>query len=153
MIALLGPNSAGVRRFKKCDAVAWRHVQRTYGPDNSLITNAPRVPFLVISPCGKTHYISHHQGSQSCVVKFVDTVFRLPAQLVACLDSDGLPPRQSESFASQMQGVQSIIRVIMVEPLDITPGNRLCLVLRESGGAAVYRWYGTQRIPAFAGMT
>jgi len=56
------------------------HVQpplRTYGPDNSLIANGPRVPFLVISPYAKTHYISHDQGSQSSVVKFVDTVFNL----------------------------------------------------------------------------
>jgi phospholipase C len=58
------------------------HVQppiRTYGPDNSLITNGPRVPFLVLSPYARTHYISHEQGSQSSVVKFVDTLFSLPA--------------------------------------------------------------------------
>jgi len=57
------------------------HVQppiRTYGPDNSLITDGPRVPFLLISPYAKTHYVSHDQGSQSSVVKFVDTVFGLP---------------------------------------------------------------------------
>jgi phospholipase C len=57
------------------------HVQpplRTYGPDNSLITNGPRVPLLVISPYAKTHHISHDQGSQSSVVKFIDTVFNLP---------------------------------------------------------------------------
>ena len=56
------------------------HVQpplRTYGPDNSLITNGPRVPFIVISPYARTHYISHEQGSQSSVVKFIDTVFNL----------------------------------------------------------------------------
>ena len=56
------------------------HVQppvRKYGPDNSLITNGPRVPFLVISPYARTQYISHDQGSQSSVVKFVDTVFNL----------------------------------------------------------------------------
>jgi phospholipase C len=56
------------------------HVQpplRTYGPDNSLIANGPRVPFIVISPYARTHHISHAQGSQSSVVKFVDTVFNL----------------------------------------------------------------------------
>jgi len=57
------------------------HVQpplRTYGPDNSLIANGPRVPFILISPYARTHYISHDQGSQSSVVKFIDTVFNLP---------------------------------------------------------------------------
>jgi phospholipase C len=57
------------------------HVQpplRTYGPDNSLITNGPRVPLILISPYARTHHISHSQGSQSSVVKFVDAVFNLP---------------------------------------------------------------------------
>jgi phospholipase C len=57
------------------------HVQppiRTYGPDNSLITNGPRVPLILISPYARTNYISSGQGSQSSVVKFVDTVFDLP---------------------------------------------------------------------------
>jgi len=56
------------------------HVQppiRTYGPDNSLITDGPRVPFIVVSPYARTHYVSHAQGSQSSVVKFIDTVFNL----------------------------------------------------------------------------
>jgi phospholipase C len=57
------------------------HVQppvRTFGPDGSLITNGPRVPLLVISPYARTHHIAHAQGSQSSVVKFIDTVFNLP---------------------------------------------------------------------------
>jgi len=58
------------------------HVQpplRTDGPDESLtITDGPRVPFILISPYARTHHISHQQGSQSSIVKFVDTVFNLP---------------------------------------------------------------------------
>ncbi len=42
-----------------------------------LITNGPRVPLLVISPYAKTNYVSHDQGSQSSVVKFVDIEFNL----------------------------------------------------------------------------
>jgi phospholipase C len=56
------------------------HVQppiRRFGPDNSLLNNGPRVPFLVISPYAKTNYISHDQGSQSSVVKFADITFNL----------------------------------------------------------------------------
>ena len=51
---------------------------RNYGPDNSLITNGPRVPFLLISPYARTHYVAKAQGSQSSVVKFIDAVFNLP---------------------------------------------------------------------------
>jgi phospholipase C len=57
------------------------HVQpplRTYGPDQSLVSNGPRVPFLLISPYARTQYIAHDPGSQSSVVKFVDVLFGLP---------------------------------------------------------------------------
>ena len=49
----------------------------TFGPDGSMISDGPRVPLIVISPYARTHYISHDQGSQSSVVKFIDTVFNL----------------------------------------------------------------------------
>jgi len=51
---------------------------RTYGPDQSLVSNGPRVPFILISPYARTHHIAHAQGSQSSVVKFVDVLFKLP---------------------------------------------------------------------------
>jgi len=53
---------------------------RTFGPDNppTQFSDGPRVPLLVISPYARTGYIGHEQGSQSSVVKFVDTVFNLP---------------------------------------------------------------------------
>jgi phospholipase C len=51
---------------------------RTYGPNGSLIANGPRVPLIVISPYARTHKIVQDQGSQSSVVKFIDTVFNLP---------------------------------------------------------------------------
>jgi len=57
------------------------HVQpaiRNFGPDGSLITNGPRVPLLLISPYARTHYVASAPGTQSSVVKFVDTVFNLP---------------------------------------------------------------------------
>jgi phospholipase C len=52
---------------------------RTTGPDSTSdwVANGPRVPFLVISPYARTHYIAHAQGSQSSVVKFVDRLFNL----------------------------------------------------------------------------
>ena len=48
------------------------------GPDRTAYSYGPRVPLIVISPYAKLGYISHHQGSQSSVVKFVDAVFGLP---------------------------------------------------------------------------
>jgi len=48
------------------------------GPDKSIISFGPRVPLIVISPFAKLNHISHDQGSQSSVVKFIDTVFGLP---------------------------------------------------------------------------
>ena len=51
---------------------------RTFGPDGSVVTDGPRVPFLLISPYARTHYIAHAEGSQSSVVKFVDVLFNLP---------------------------------------------------------------------------
>ncbi|GAC1366290.1 MAG: hypothetical protein NVSMB44_29670 [Ktedonobacteraceae bacterium] len=47
------------------------------GPDKSVINDGPRVPFMVISPYARAHYISHEQGDHGSVVKFVDTVFGL----------------------------------------------------------------------------
>lgn len=46
------------------------------GPDNSVITDGPRVPLLVISPYGKTHTVAHAVGDQASVVKFVDRLFQ-----------------------------------------------------------------------------
>jgi phospholipase C len=48
------------------------------GPDKTAFSFGPRVPLILISPYAKLGYISHEQGSQASVVKFVDTVFGLP---------------------------------------------------------------------------
>ncbi len=50
----------------------------TKGPDGSVITNGPRVPFLLISPYAKTNYISKLQGTQVSAIRFIDEVFNLP---------------------------------------------------------------------------
>jgi phospholipase C len=51
---------------------------RAYGPDGSLISDGPRVPFILISPYSRTGYVDHEQGSHASVVKFIDTLFDLP---------------------------------------------------------------------------
>jgi len=46
-------------------------------PDGSIISDGPRIPFIVVSPYAKTHYIMHQTGNQSSVIKFVDRLFNL----------------------------------------------------------------------------
>jgi phospholipase C len=48
------------------------------GPDKLAASFGPRVPLIMISPYAKLNYISHDQGSQASVVKFVDAAFGLP---------------------------------------------------------------------------
>jgi phospholipase C len=51
----------------------------TLGPDKSVISNGPRVPLIVMSPYARTHEVLHNSGSHASVVRFIDTVFHLPA--------------------------------------------------------------------------
>ena len=48
------------------------------GPDNSPISDGPRVPLIMISPWARTNYIAHGEGNHASVVKFIDTIFDLP---------------------------------------------------------------------------
>ncbi len=50
---------------------------RAVGQDGKPITDGPRVPFLLISPFARTHFIDHDSGDHGSVVKFVDTLFHL----------------------------------------------------------------------------
>ena len=52
---------------------------RTMGPDGSVIANGPRVPLILISPYARTHQVSHSAGNHASVVRFIDTLFHLPA--------------------------------------------------------------------------
>ena len=97
---------------------------RTYGPDNALITNGPRVPFIVISPYARTHYISHAQGSQSSVVKFIDKVFNLPplAKLPDELKARELGQRE---FGQENLGPEDAITPGISDLLDAFSPSRL----------------------------
>jgi phospholipase C len=103
------------------------HVQpplRTYGPDNSLITNGPRVPLILISPYARTHYISHHQGSQSSVVKFVDAVFHLPPLALLPDEMNGRQLGQRE-FGQENLGPEDAITPGISDLLDAFSPSRL----------------------------
>ncbi len=103
------------------------HVQppiRNYGPDNSLITNGPRVPFLVISPYARTHHISHEQGSQSSVVKFVDTVFNLTPLAQLPDELKGCQMAQTE-FDQENVGPEDAITPGISDLLDAFSPSRL----------------------------
>ena len=47
-------------------------------PNGTLLSDGPRIPFIVISPYARVHDVSHAIGNQASVIKFVDAVFNLP---------------------------------------------------------------------------
>jgi phospholipase C len=47
------------------------------GPDGSVTSDGPRVPFILISPYAKAHTIDHSVGDQASVVKLADLLFGL----------------------------------------------------------------------------
>ncbi|HEV8073095.1 MAG TPA: alkaline phosphatase family protein, partial [Opitutaceae bacterium] len=50
---------------------------RAKGPDDSIISDGPRVPLLLISPYAKVHTVCHASGDHASVVKFIDRLFGL----------------------------------------------------------------------------
>ncbi|MBV9676875.1 MAG: phosphoesterase [Acidobacteriaceae bacterium] len=48
------------------------------GPDGSVTTDGPRVPFILLSPFSKTNYISKQVGNQVSAIRFINTIFNLP---------------------------------------------------------------------------
>jgi phospholipase C len=103
------------------------HVQpplRTYGPDGSLITNGPRVPLILISPYARTHHISHEQGSQSSVVKFIDTVFNLPPLALLPDELNGRQLAQTE-FDQENVGPEDAITPDISDLVDAFSPSRL----------------------------
>ena len=103
------------------------HVQppiRSFGPDGSAISNGPRVPLLVISPYARTHYIAQEQGSQSSVVKFIDTVFNLPP---LALLPDELEGRKlgEQQFGQKDLGPEDALTPGITDLLDAFSTSRL----------------------------
>ncbi len=70
------------------------------GPDGSVITDGPRVPFLLISPYARSGYISHATGDQGSVVKFVDTLFNVTPLA-------NLPDEQQARTMAQSKGLNN----------------------------------------------
>ncbi len=97
---------------------------RTFGPDNSAITNGPRVPFIVISPYARTHYIAHTQGSQSSVVKFIDTVFNLPPLALLPDELEGRKLGEQE-FGQKDIGPEDALTPGITDLLDAFSPSRL----------------------------
>ena len=49
----------------------------SYGPDGLPLSHGVRVPLLVISPCARTHMVSHAEGDHSTVIQTIEAVFGL----------------------------------------------------------------------------
>jgi phospholipase C len=82
-------------------------------PDGTVLSDGPRVPFLVISPYAKVHAISHAVGNQASVVKFVDAVFNLPPLAT-------LPDEQKGRAIGQKRFHQTYMGPFDAETPDVT---------------------------------
>ncbi len=73
------PESAIFIVYDESDGL-YDHAQphiRAHDPQGVALDQGPRVPFLVLSPFGEAHSISHEPAEHSSVIKFVDNLFRL----------------------------------------------------------------------------
>jgi phospholipase C len=94
------------------------------GPDKTALSFGPRVPLILISPYAKLGYVSSDQGSQSSVVKFVDTVFGLPP--LATLPDELLGRYLGlAEFGQQDMGPQDAITPGVSDLLDAFSTSRL----------------------------
>ncbi len=68
-------------------------------PPSSCLANAgdspftelgPRVPFIMISPWAKSHYVSHVAHDHTAITRFIETIFDLPALTSRDANSDAL---------------------------------------------------------------
>jgi phospholipase C len=50
---------------------------RSHDPAGLALSQGPRIPFLLISPYGAAHAVSHEEVEHSSIIKFVDQLFRL----------------------------------------------------------------------------
>jgi phospholipase C len=50
---------------------------RSHDPAGLALSQGPRIPFLLISPYGAAHAISHEEVEHSSIIKFVNQLFRL----------------------------------------------------------------------------
>lgn len=50
---------------------------RSYDAEGIALNQGPRIPFLLISPYGASHVISHERSEHSSIIKFVDELFNL----------------------------------------------------------------------------
>ncbi len=75
-------------------------------PDGNPCGDGARVPALVISPFGKSGVVVHDFNDQDSVIKFVETVFGLPALATLPDEKKYLPlgPRDSNTLISNLRG-------------------------------------------------
>jgi phospholipase C len=63
-------------------------VARPVAKDAKFVSPGVRVPFVVISPWAKPHYVSHAVHEHSAITRFIETVFDLPALTARDANSD-----------------------------------------------------------------
>jgi phospholipase C len=100
----------------------WDHVQPhnfETCPDGHPCGDGARVPALVISPYGKDHAVVHDFNDQDSVVKFVETIFGLPALASLPDEKRYLPlgPRDGNALISNLRGAFDVDRLRGTRPL------------------------------------
>jgi phospholipase C len=78
----------------------------------------------VISPYARTHYISNEQGSQSSVVKFIDTLFNLTPLALLPDELNGRALGEKE-FGQKDLGPEDAISPDITDLLDAFSPSRL----------------------------
>lgn len=108
-------------------------------PDGHPCGDGARVPAIVISPYGKSGVIVHDFNDQDSVVKFVETLFGLPALSSLPDEKRYLPmgPRDGNTLISNMRGAFDYDRLRGAKP-------------PLSAAAAFFPWTAIRSIPAKA---
>lgn len=87
-------------------------------PDGHPCGDGARVPAIVISPYGKTGAIVHDFNDQTSVLKFIETVFGLPALASLPDEKRYLPlgPRDGNALLSNLRGAFDADRLLGKKP-------------------------------------
>jgi phospholipase C len=85
--------------------------------DDAFVELGPRVPFVLISPYAKPHYVSHTVQDHTAMTRFIETVFDLPALSARDANSTALLDMFDFSCAPPM----------LLPPRPPAPGTGGCL--------------------------
>jgi phospholipase C len=125
-------------------------------PDGHPCGDGARVPAIVISPYGKSGAIVHDFNDQNSVIKFVETVFGLPALASLPDEKPYLPlgPRDGSPLLSNMRGAFDYDRLRGVKaPLSPEPAFFSWKTIRTLPAPLSCSTLGIRPVPAPPGLS